>query len=500
MTDSKQMVPIVSKLVSHADNADNGIAIIAEDREISYKTLAEKIFSAASRMLELGVSRGERVILSASNTPSFIYGYFATHLIGAIAVPVSPQTPEKSMEYYIKKVTPKALFCGDNKIKYSKYNYPIEELDGNKVNDKINDLSSLHDNADIIFTTGTTGEPKGVVLSHGNIVAAARNINTFIKNTSADREVVPLPLSHSFGLGRLRCVLLAGGTIIISRGFTFPRELFHALEKWRATGLSFVPAGLSILLRLTDSKIGEYSEQLRYIEIGSAPMPLDHKKLLMRMLPKTRICMHYGLTEASRSSFIEFHESRHKLDSIGKASPNVKIRIVDEKNEDLPPDQKGRIFVKGEMVLKEYWKNKTLTRENFKDGWFCTGDVGHKDEDGYIYLDGREKEIINVGGLKVSPLEVENILNHHGDIDDCACIGIPDPMGITGETVKVFMVSMGKNDNLPSASDLKSFLNGKLEPYKIPTEYEWIKSIPKTSSGKVQRILLKKMNEDSKNI
>jgi long-chain acyl-CoA synthetase len=421
-------------------------------------------------------------------------------LIGAIAVPISPQTPEKSMEYFINKVTPKALFCGDNKIKCSKYIYPIEELDGNKVKDKINDFSSLHGIADIIFTTGTTGEPKGVVLSHRNIAAAARNINTFIKNTSADREVVPLPLSHSFGLGRLRCILLAGGTIIISRGFTFPRELFHALEKWRATGLSFVPAGLSILLRLSDSKIGEYSQQLRYIEIGSAPMPLEHKKLLMQMLPKTRICMHYGLTEASRSSFIEFHESRHKLNSIGKASPNVNVRIADGKNKDLPPDQKGRILVRGEMVLKEYWGDKTLTRENFKDGWFYTGDVGHMDEEGYIYLDGREKEIINVGGLKVSPLEVENILNHHQDIYDCACIGIPDPMGITGETVKVFMVSKEKTVNLPSASDLKSFLNGKLEPYKIPTEYEWIKSIPKTSSGKIQRILLKNMNEDLKNI
>ena len=230
---------------------------------------------------------------------------------------------------------------------------------------------------------------------------------------------------------------------------------------------------------------------MRYIEIGSAPMPIEHKKLLMQLLPKTRICMHYGLTEASRSVFIEFHETINKLQSIGKASPNVEIKIGDEYNNELPMNQKGRIFVKGGMVMKEYYENEMLTKESSADGWFYTGDLGHKDEEGYIYLDGREKEIINVGGLKVSPVEIEDILNQHGDIQSCACVGIPDPNGITCETVKVFLVSKGSQLKLPSPCDLQTFLKDKLEPYKIPTEYEWIKSIPKTSSGKIQRNLLK---------
>jgi long-chain acyl-CoA synthetase len=204
--------------------------------------------------------------------------------------------------------------------------------------------------------------------------------------------------------------------------------------------------------------------------------------------------MHYGLTEASRSTFIEFHEMKNKLQSIGKASPNVEIKIGDEYNRELTMGQKGRILVKGSMVMKKYYENEMLTQESLADGWFYTGDLGHKDEEGYIYLDGREKELINVGGLKVSPLEVENILNQHDIVDDCACIGIPDPKNITGETVKAFLVSKGGPLNLPSPRDLQTFLNDKLEPYKLPTEYEWIKFIPKTSSGKIQRNLLKNTN------
>ncbi len=488
----ENICPVVTGLIRRIDEGGDDIAIIADDRRISYRTLAEKILSAASRLVELGVSRGDRVMLAASGTPSFIYGYFATHLIGAVAVPVAPQSPEKKIDYFAGKVTPKAVFLDGAKAKGPEPVFPIDELDCGKTGRNVDDSSSLDGVADILFTTGTTGDPKGVVLSHRNIVAAASNINSFIRNTSEDREVVPLPLSHSFGLGRLRCILMAGGTIILSRGFTFPKELFQSLEKWDATGLSIVPAGLSILFQLTDSKLGEYSERLRYMEIGSAPMPLEHKEKLMRLLPRTRICMHYGLTEASRSAFIEFHESRNKLNSIGKPSPNVNIRIVDENGNNSNPGWKGDILVRGGHVLKEYWQDGRLTSESFRQGWFCTGDVGHMDEQGYIYLDGRKKEIINVGGLKVSPVEVEYALNQHEDVKECACIGIPDPKGITGETVKAFLVSKNKLATIPSDQSMKTFMKGKLEPHEIPTEYEWVDSIPKTSSGKIQRLLLKK--------
>jgi long-chain acyl-CoA synthetase len=273
------MTPLVSRLVNYANSTDDPIAIIAGDKKISYKMLAEKIFSAASKLLEMGVSRGDRVMLSASNTPSFIYGYFATHLLGAIAVPIDPHTPESRIKYFINIVTPKVIFFHNGTENILKFSNSIEKLDCNKINNSIKDYSKLHEIADIMFTTGTTGDPKGVILTHKNIASAANNINRFIKNTFKDREVVSLPLSHSFGLGRLRCILLARGTIILNGGFTFPGEIFLAIEKWRATGLSFVPAGFAVLYKLTGESIRNYKEQLKYIEIGSAPMPIENKKL-----------------------------------------------------------------------------------------------------------------------------------------------------------------------------------------------------------------------------
>src|SRR4030067_2753222 len=193
-----KMVPIVSKIVSYADNTDNGIAIIAEDQKISYKTLTEKIYSAASKLLEMGVSRGERVILAASKSPSFIYGYFATHLIGAVAVPIDPQTPETRIEYIIKKVRPRVIFTASRIKNISITIHSIEELNCDIIYKNISNVLEMSDTADILFTTGTTGEPKGVMLTHQNITTAASNINQFIRNNSKDHEVVPLPLSHSF--------------------------------------------------------------------------------------------------------------------------------------------------------------------------------------------------------------------------------------------------------------------------------------------------------------
>jgi len=350
--------------------------------------------------------------------------------------------------------------------------------------------------ADVLFTTGTTGEPKGVVLTHHNIYSAATNINAFIGNSSQDREVVPLPLSHSFGLGRLRCNLLAGGAIILVDGLTFPGQIFNAISQSKATGLSFVPAGLDLLLRISNDRLGDYVNQLRYVEIGSAPMSVEVKEFLMKLLPRTRICMHYGLTEASRAVFIEFHESARKLESVGKRAPNVEVKIFDpDTNLEAPENTLGKIMIRGGNVMQGYWKEPNRTQEVLKDGWLYTGDYGYRDHDGYFYLEGRERELINIGGRKVSPAEIERALQKHPDISTCACIGIDDPRGITGEAVKAYVVAKDPSVRRPDNSDIVEFLRESLEPYKVPVEFCWIDALPTTSSGKIQRSALRTISE-----
>jgi long-chain acyl-CoA synthetase len=489
------MVKTIDQAVMmHAVNDPDKPAVITGKSIITYRELYGKVLATAQYLQALGVGNNDKVMLSASSSEQFIFAYIATHLVNAIAVPVDPLSAIGRLSYVAKQVEPKIVLSGKS---ISLGIAPVRSFSEIAELNPVDNCSTLSfpdekQDADILFTTGTTGEPKGVVLTHFNLVQTAKNINGFIGNTIGDREIAPLPLSHSFGLGRLRCNLLSGGTLIIVGGFSLPGLIFRLMEKNNATGFAAVPAGIALLLRSSGDRLGDYADQLKYIEIGSAPMPLEQKYKLMQLLPKTRICMHYGLTEASRSTFIEFHSAGDKLpDSIGKPAPNVQLNIVDNQYHEVPPHKIGRIMVRGNNVMKQYYKNKEMTKEIFKAGWLYTGDLGYKDENNYFYLKAREKEMINVGGLKVAPAEIEKALLMHGDIMDCACVGMPDPKGITGEVVKAYLVKKNGNSTKPSFDDLFDFLKNSIETYKIPVQIEWVDAIPKTSSGKIQRMKLK---------
>ena len=343
--------------------------------------------------------------------------------------------------------------------------------------------------ADILFTTGTTGAPKGVALNYSNLTAAALNINTFIQNTADDVELLALPVSHSFGLGRIRCVLSKGGSLVLLGTFASMKRFFGQMEQYHCTGFGMVPAGWGYIKKMSGRKIGQFADQLRYIEIGSSFMSIEDKDLLCELLPNTRICMHYGLTEASRSAFMEFHSEHDKLSTAGKASPNVEIAIFDTEGNKQPVGAEGEVCVKGEHVTCSYW-NETPERfaQDFYDGYFRTGDGGFLDDEGYIHLKSRIKEMINVGGKKVSPMEVEDILNTIPGITESACVAMPDPEGVLGEVVKAFIVC--NDDTLTDAAILDA-LRPQLEVYKMPAVIERIAEIPKTASGKIQRLKLK---------
>ena len=341
--------------------------------------------------------------------------------------------------------------------------------------------------ADILFTTGTTGKPKGVTLTYDNEAAAARNINEFIGNTGNDIELLALPVSHSFGLGRVRCCLYQGATLILLGSFANVKKLYRTIEEENVTGFTMVPASWRYLKKLTGNKLGDFRYQLRYIEMGSAFFSKEEKDELAGILPDTGVCMHYGLTEASRSTFMEFHQDASHMDSVGKASPHTEIKILDENGVECEAGNEGEICIKGEHVTHGYLD--LPVGDSFFGDYFRTGDWGYKTEDGYVYLISRKKELINVGGKKVSPIEVEEQLLKIPGVEDCACIGVPDDNEVLGEVVKAFIVKE-KGSEITFA-DIDEQLTGKLESYKMPVCYEWIDAIPKTQNGKIQRGLLK---------
>jgi long-chain acyl-CoA synthetase len=485
-------VPLAQRVLELGVAAPARAALVHGPNTVSYAELCERVRAVACLLEQLGVRAGDRVVLAAPSTPAFVYGYLGTHHVGAIAVPVAPGITTKDLQFIADQVEPSAIFL-THEFQYRSYlGRPLEELDSAKVAVDGCHSPRLQEIADILFTTGTTGVPKGVVLTHHNTLAAAANINAFIGNTSDDTEVVPLPLSHSFGLGRLRCNLLACGTVVLVDGFGLIGRIFEAMERHRATGLSSVPAGFEIIFRLTGDKLGEYADHLKYVEIGSASMPQEHKRRLMRLLPNTRLCMHYGLTEASRTTFIEFHESANKLESIGQPTPNVDVGVLGGNGQRLPAGTIGEIAVQGRTVAQGYWKDPPMTAKALVDGWLRTGDSGYQDNEGFLYLVGRSSDLVNVGGLKVAPVEVEEALKEHQSIGDCACVGIRDPDTLAGEAVKVFLVQESAREPKPTDQELVAFLRERLESHKIPALFQWVDAVPRTASGKLQRQLLLK--------
>lgn len=479
---------IVELIFENAGKAPASIALIKDNVTITYKELSDRIRYASLEFSKRGLLEGDRIILSASKGLSFIYGYFGAHLNGIIIVPVDPSMPITKIVALKEQVEASLVYWHDATDNFENIADFEKLLEEKKLDETVRFPCSAKP-ADIVFTSGTTGDAKGVVLSHFNHFSAIQNINSFIGNNNNDIEILIMPLSHSFGMTRMRCVLGTGGSLILVDGLLRPKNFFAALKNNKATGIGMVPAAWAVLQKISGKLISKYQDQINYIEFGSAPMPDVDKKSIMECLPSSRICMHYGLTEASRTAFIEFHSDCNNLHTVGKASPNVDIIIINNNGDLLEKGEIGELCVRGGMVFREYWQNPDLTKKSFIRDYFKTGDLARILENNYIELIGREKEMINVGGKKVSPVEIEKILTQHPLINECVCVGIED--ALSGESVHACIVLEDKNKAMTEL-EFKRFLSDKLEHYKIPTSYSQISNIPRTSSGKIQRLTLKK--------
>ena len=462
-------------------------AVKSGKKSATYLQLCQRVLGARDYFVnQLMLNAGDTIVLAAGKQIEFVYAYFGAHLAGLKVVPVDPATNPDRMAFIIKQ-TGASLLVGFDGIENNIRTIGLKEFEELASGFSVPSFPVGNQIADILFTTGTTGKPKGVTLTYDNEAAAARNINEFIGNTGNDIELLALPVSHSFGLGRVRCCLYQGATLILLGSFANVKKLYRTIEEENVTGFTIVPASWRYLKKLTGNKLGDFRNQLRYIEMGSAFFSKEEKEELAGILPDTRVCMHYGLTEASRSTFMEFHQDASHMDSVGKASPHTEIKILDENGVECEAGNEGEICIKGEHVTHGYLD--LPVGDSFFGDYFRTGDWGYKTEDGYVYLISRKKELINVGGKKVSPIEVEEQLLKIPGVEDCACIGVPDDNEVLGEVVKAFIVKE-KGSEITFA-DIDEQLTGKLESYKIPVCYEWIDAIPKTQNGKIQRGLLK---------
>ena len=473
-----------------AEKYPNKIAITDDITSITYNELLKKS-KFVSKSIRDVIKCGQSVSLLSENSISFVITYFGILMAGGIVHIVPPNSSDKQLQFQIEKVKPVIIVCSEtlvDKITRNQYKHILisdlinnnSKINHDNIDDKFNEVSS------IIFTSGTTGTPKGVKLKHENIIFVTNNIIKIIGVRSDDVEINPLQLSHSFGLGCLHTTIAQGATSIIFRNSINLKEIIDAVTINKATGFVGVPATFQKILLNYKQEFKEAGKNFHYLLTNSAPMPKDDIQEIIKLFPLTNFFTYYGLTEASRSTFLLFNNDIRKIESVGKPAPNVQLKIITDNDSTSNEHDVGEVLIKGPNVIDEYWAD-TVKEPKIKDGWLATGDLGFLDNDGYLYLNGRKDDIINVGGEKVSPIEIELVIKQLDKIQDVGVIGVPDKT--FGEIPVAFIVT---EFNLETNEILGHCIK-TLERYKIPQNFIFVDSVPKNESGKIERNALREM-------
>jgi len=447
---------------------------------------------------ENGVKKGDVVVLKGAQKVEYLFAMFSIQLLGAVACPLEKAVKEDRIleimdfvetDYFLDKKKLK----NENKKSISlkdMFNEAID-FDSYEVEYKF-DLPKEDDLSEILFTTGTTGKSKGIKIVYRNNVAIAQNVSEAIGITNDDVEMVTAPMNHSMALRRTYTVFYKGGTVVLTDGVKFIEDFFKLLDMYNVTGLTFAPAILEQLLKFAKDRFGTYSDRLRYIQLGSAPLSEKAKETLKEMFPNTKLFNIYGATESGCTVSLEFSKYGDKKGSIGKPNVNAEIIFVDDNRNIVKASAQnpGNLAFKGAMNMPGYLKEPEITKEVMDDeGTLYTNDLGYMGEDGFVYLLGRKGDVINMGGIKIAPSEIEEVVAQNEMIKECACIPIPDE--ITGEAPKLFIVI---NEGFEyDEKSLHRFMLEKLEAIRVPKVVQVIDALPRTFNGKVIKRMLKEM-------
>lgn len=477
---------IVETIIEYGITCPEKQAIVAGKKVISYLEFANNIIFRSRLLRDRDVKRGDRVILAAEPIPEYLYYYFALHLLGAIVVPVEKKATKAKIEPIISETLASQIILDYKDIPIDD-DQPFEELDIKVALDSV---------ADIIYTTGTTGQAKGVMLTHGNMLAGANNVIVGGKMKREDINLLPVPLHHAYGLTTMRAIFYYGSTLVLQDGFSSILAMHKNIHDYHCTSAYLIPAVLPLLLNQTRNNLSALLGSLEKLEFCTAPLSIPMRRLLKEQLPNVRIYNSYGSTEAARSIYMDISRENDKHDSIGRAVDNVSVRISDINNPavTLAWGKIGRLAIRGGMVMSGYYHSPELTGQVLYNQEFLTSDIGYMDEESYIYLLGREHDVLNIGGEKVSPDEIENIAYESGYVEDCACISSVVPHPVLGDVPILFVVY--KSGDTSPETHLKQYLKEHLEKFKLPTQYIACDELPRNYMGKLDRGLLRRMLVD----
>lgn len=488
-------------------------------KDTSYAEFDQSVSMFASALQDLGIKKGDHIALLLGNTPHFLISLYATMRIGATAIPINPIYSPDEISYILHNSDAKAVIALDQLLPLVEKsatlfpaieNYVVCEMSADigervaalsdKAKTKVKLFSKLietgrpdlkpisvdeNETAVILYTSGTTGRPKGAMLTYKNLYSNARDVGDYLGFSENDRVVATLPVFHVFALTVVvNAPLLKGATILLVPRFS-PGDVFETIKEQQATIFAGVPTMYNFLYQYPEGNPADFST-IRVAISGGASLPVA---LLHNFEEKfnVKISEGYGLSEASPVTCFNPFDRERVPGSIGTNIINVVNKVVDEYGDEVPVGEVGELVVQGPNVMKGYYKMQEETAAAIRDGWLYTGDLARQDENGYFYIVDRKKDMIIVGGYNVYPREVEEVLFTHDDIVEAAVIGVPD--SDFGEEVQAFVVL--KKGAVADAEKLKAFCANRLAKYKVPKTIDFLDELPKNTTGKILRRSLK---------
>jgi long-chain acyl-CoA synthetase len=479
----------------------------ADGRRFTYAEFSNAVERAARMLAASGIGKGHAVGLLMPNSAEYIIAYFACWQLGAVAGPINSLLKADEIAYVISDSEAKALLVDSDflptiesirnalpslrtVIQFDDESLATRDFEADEglPNSNLSNIN-LDSEAIIIYTSGTTGKPKGCLLTHGNLIANARQISEWLGFTSEDRLLTIMPLFHMNAVSvTTMSALYAGGSTVVSAKFSASR-FWRIISDYEVTSFGSVATMLSMLLSTYPDGFpqGLKTDQLRFAMCGSAPVPAE----ILKSFEETFNCLvieGYGLSESTCRSTFNPPDERRRPGSCGMPIGN-EMRVVNNDDQEVADGELGEIVLRGENILKGYYKNDEATAIAFRNGWFHTGDVGYRDTDGFFYIVDRKSDMIIRGGENIYPREIDEVLYQHPSVAAAATIGVADHL--YGEEVAAFVVP--KEGRAATEEELIAFCRERLADYKCPKTIKFVSEIPKGPTGK----LLKRELRDS---
>ncbi|MCU7923702.1 MAG: acyl-CoA ligase (AMP-forming), exosortase A system-associated [Candidatus Thiodiazotropha sp. (ex Dulcina madagascariensis)] len=486
---------------------------------LTYGQLSERVEQCSRSLMAIGVEKYDRIAIYLPKCLESVIATFGASAAGAVFVPINPALKPHQVSHILldcdarvlistrskyRALEPALAYCVDLQgiILIDGY----EDLDLRDISQRLlswDDLLGLShpssgrqvidaDVASLLYTSGSTGEPKGVILSHRNMVTGAKSVAQYLKNDATDRILAVLPLSFDYGMSQLTTTFLVGAGVVLIN-YLLPMEVLNTLAKERITGMAAVPSLWNLLVQLPWPS--EAAKNLRYITSSGGVVPVETTELLRQVLPSTEIFLMYGLTEAFRSTYLPPDQIQRRPTSIGKAIPNAEVLVLKPDGTPCEAEEPGELVHRGSLVAMGYWNDARATEQRFRPvpnriealpgrevaAW--SGDIVKMDSEGYLYFIGRNDDLIKTSGYRVSPNEIEEVFYGSGLVSEVVALGIPHTT--LGQTIALVVVP--KPDMAVTGDDLINACKKRLASYMIPAVIEFRAAIPSNPNGKVDR-------------